>query len=347
MIAYNTVFRWLLVFVFSSAAFLVAQTIPLSVLNSDREAAPVLAHESQINSVGPDWVRDVTKSANFGDPRAQVELGLYLMRSLGTSNGAQQAFQWFQRAAAEESPSAMNNLAALYFEGRGVPRDAATGLRWALRAASHEYAPAEMNAGFAYWYGWGTPVSHEEALRWFRRAAKHGFSVAQCAMGVLYETGDGVPRDFAQAAKWYEKAAKQNHPAALNNLGVMSEMGKGVGQSFTRAADYYRRAANAGLPLAGTNLARLVSAGLGVQRDPEETCYWLAVAADADPVAARFAGRVCASLPESQQESARRRAAEWRRIHPGLAGEDPMLAQRSYPSIFETSVPAANLTGGH
>jgi TPR repeat protein len=336
----------LLALLFDSVSVLSQTSFPINVVDQNVEARPVLAHHSEQQTINPDQVRELTKAANFGDSGAQVELGLYLAQQNGAAE-AQQALQWFQRAATEETPAAMNNLAVLYFEGRGVERDQAAGMRWALRAANHNYAPAELNVGFAYWYGWGVPVNQAEALRWLHKSAKHGLSVAQCALGVLYEVGNGVKPDLRQAIKWYEKAAKQNHPAALNNLAVLYEGGKGVVRDPAKAADYYARAANAGLLLAGTNRARLLLSGTGVRRDPAEACYWLQLAADGDPVAAQYQGRICGSLSASDQENARRKLSAWRQQHDLMPPERPILTASKYPPVFETSVPARNLTNGH
>ncbi len=86
--------------------------------------------------------------------------------------------------AEKGNPSAQNNLALMYAEGRGVTQDIA------------------------------------QAAIWYRKAAEQGLDVAQNALGVMYGNGKGVPQDYSEARKWFQLAAAQGNADAVRYLQV-------------------------------------------------------------------------------------------------------------------------------
>src|ERR1700742_2347841 len=108
------------------------------------ESEMILVYSTGKSAPTATQLESFAKAANFGDPLAQVNLGMIYALDKGNLHDDAQAFRWFQRAAAEETPDAMNDLGVFYFQGRGVPRDAETGLRWLRRAADMKMPAAEV-----------------------------------------------------------------------------------------------------------------------------------------------------------------------------------------------------------
>jgi TPR repeat protein len=302
-----------------------------SIITSQPNASKLINFQDG-SSFSTDQLASVKRHANFGDTDAQVQLGYYIAQQKDAPGHDQQAFQWFQRAALDKSPAAMNNLAIFYLTGRGVKRDFKEGLLWLNRAAECGFAPAELNVGLAHWYGWGMPVDHAEAVHWFRRAAKHGDPVAQFSLGFAFEEGAGVKQSFSDAAHWYEKAAHQGHPDALNNLGVLYENGRGVDRDYLHARELFEHAIKRGNFLAGTNLARIYYEGLGVQRDIPLACSWLTLATPDYPAAEPSAQKLCGVLSDHDRQISQQRAEEWRRnVNSALRSSSTMAMGRLVP----------------
>ena len=54
--------------------------------------------------------------------------------------------RWYELAAAQGDPDALNNMATCYFSGHGVPQDAREALRLYARAAAKGHARAAAAA---------------------------------------------------------------------------------------------------------------------------------------------------------------------------------------------------------
>lgn len=80
--------------------------------------------------------------ADAGDAEAQDDIGqLFLM-----SEKHQAAFYWFQLAAQQNNPDAMQWLGHCYVNGKGVPKDENLGMMWIAKAAAlgHVIAQGQM-----------------------------------------------------------------------------------------------------------------------------------------------------------------------------------------------------------
>jgi len=81
--------------------------------------------------------------ADDGDAEAQNDLGqLFLI-----ADKQKAAFYWFQQAAQQNNPDAMQWLGHCYVNGQGVPKDDNLGLMWLAKAAAlgHVIAQGLMN----------------------------------------------------------------------------------------------------------------------------------------------------------------------------------------------------------
>ena len=87
----------------------------------------------------------------------------------------------------------MNQIGALYGEGRGVQRDYAEALRWIRKAADEGEPTAMNNVGRFYRDGRGVPPDYAEAIRWFRRAAERGIRMLWLRWGSHMSEDKGFP----------------------------------------------------------------------------------------------------------------------------------------------------------
>jgi hypothetical protein len=125
---------------------------------------------------------------------------------------------WYRQAAAQDVPSAQNNLAIMYAKGRGVPLDEGRAVELWEQAAENGHVAAKFNLALSYFNGVGVPADRNVAVTWFHHAAADGVADAQFALGQLYRQGVGVSQDLGLARGWYEKAAAQGHAEARSEF---------------------------------------------------------------------------------------------------------------------------------
>lgn len=138
--------------------------------------------------------------------------------------------------AAKGDAQAMNNLGALYDQGKGVEPDIGRAFHWFAASANAGNPSGMNNYGRMLEQGRGAPANAEEAARWFDKAARQGQPEAQYNLGFLYENGRGVPADDRAAAAWYSRAASMRQKDALARLGHFYRTGKGVEKNEQRGA---------------------------------------------------------------------------------------------------------------
>lgn len=82
--------------------------------------------------------------------------------------------------------------------------DLAKSLQWYERAAAQDYPQAMDTLG--YLYQWGKIVDKDEvkAASWYQKSANLGYRVSQYNLGYCYEHGSGVEKDDKKAIEWYE-----------------------------------------------------------------------------------------------------------------------------------------------
>ena len=125
-----------------------------------------------------DYLSDLTKLADSGDPVAQNNLGhYYLYRSDGNSEYLDKAIHYLNAAAAQEQVNAMTTVGWTYFTGEH-----------------------------------GAPKNNEQAIYWNQRASDLGFTVASYNMGFFYYSGFvGLEQNLTTAKKYWLLSASQYH----------------------------------------------------------------------------------------------------------------------------------------
>jgi len=124
-----------------------------------------------------------------------------------------EAVQWLEKAAAQGSPTAQFELAAMYAQGLGVAQDHAEAIRRyrELARQGHSAARRRLVELFAAGLGDSTP---EDLLEQYRALAERGEAHAQFEFANRLYNGEGVGRDVTESAKWYRRAAEQGLAAA-------------------------------------------------------------------------------------------------------------------------------------
>ncbi len=116
-------------------------------------------------------------------------------------------------AAAQNSPSAQNDLGVLYQLGRGVEQNDAAALKWYRKSAERNFPLAQSNLGWMLEQGRGVDKDPVSALFWYKLAAQGGDPNGQYNLALMYEQGLGTARDRTLALEWFEKVAQQGHTA--------------------------------------------------------------------------------------------------------------------------------------
>lgn len=157
-------------------------------------------------------------AAARGEPLAQFNLAMmHLRRELPGASDVK-AWQWLQRAAAQDFARAENALGEMIEQGRHGPLDTTAACDWFERAAEHGNGDGALAAGTCFYLGRGRQQDMAAAHRWYLQAATAGDVGAQYLVASMFETGLGVEADERLARYWLEAAAKNGDVAARAKL---------------------------------------------------------------------------------------------------------------------------------
>lgn len=207
-------------------------------------------------------------------PSAAYEAALGLVQSGRPQEGMRR-----MRALAEGGdPDAQFFVGNLFFFPQYGIQDFEQAFRWYQRAAALGHVEAQHHIGIMYSRGAHVKADQEQAVAWYRKAAEAGSPNAQFDLAYRYHSGRGVAQDLERARSWYAKAAAQGHEGATNNLAHLRR--RGAASAEPSGFSSLRDAAAAGDPEAQWQLYRAYDAGLlDTAKDPEKARHWLAEAA--------------------------------------------------------------------
>ena len=153
-------------------------------------------------------------------------------------NFAEAAGQWLALAEDGCAP-AQRALGSLYERGQGVEKNAANAFEWTKKAAEQNDPVAMFNLACYHDKGFGVKKNQQTALTWYRKAAEYGHPEAAALIASLIETGDrGLEKDMDEAVRWYQIAANRGNVLAMGRLAWLYSTGTGVPQD---AAFLYAR----------------------------------------------------------------------------------------------------------
>lgn len=177
--------------------------------------------ESNINDINR-----LTKEAQNNSEK-QVELArlLYSLKSY------EEAFYWYEKAAALEEADGWNGMGCCYLVGRGVNKDEQLAIYYFEKAATKGSARAMCNLADYF----SKLENSNEAFYWYEKAAKLGFSHALKGLGCCYLFGRGIPVNKEKAKELFEKAASQGSSRAMCYLAAYFYIDKEL-DLYTKAA---------------------------------------------------------------------------------------------------------------
>lgn len=114
---------------------------------------------------------DYDKAAARGDAEAQYYIGLRYYQGVGgKTQSYAEAVKWFRKSAEQGNARAQLAMGVCYDNGDGVLQSYEEAVKWYRKSAEQGDAQAQYELGRCYYEGNGVEVSHTEALKWFRKA---------------------------------------------------------------------------------------------------------------------------------------------------------------------------------
>ena len=190
------------------------------------------------------------RQAAEGNLEDQMNLAyMYLYGTNGVKQDYKEAFKYYEMAAKQKDPIALNNLGSLYFNGIGTERDIKKALTLFESASALGNDNASLNLGFIYLTG-GTKNTERntKAIELFQKSAQEGNKIAQFMVGYAYYKGFILPQDYQKAFQSIRAAAIDGAQIDEAQM-VLSDMyakGEGITQNYQKSIAALRNAAGQG-----------------------------------------------------------------------------------------------------
>lgn len=110
----------------------------------------------------------------------------------------------YEAEIADSNADAMNDLGALYYDGRLGEQDYGKAMQYYELAAKHGHRLAQENLGYCYYYGRDVAVDYEKAYHYFALGALSGMPVSLYKIGDMYKKGYYVAQNEITAFRIYE-----------------------------------------------------------------------------------------------------------------------------------------------
>ena len=204
-------------------------------------------------------LQEAIARAENGDIDAMVNVADYIVWEEDTKSEVdpelgKKVLEYLDKAIEAGDDRAMNNLGAMYYEGRVVEQDQAKAMEWYKKAAAKGNSMSMLNLGYGYYYGHGIEKDMEMAYRMFTKAALLGQHEAIYKVGDMYANGFFVEKDEKAAFEMYgrafaiskdhlsEKPAQQMYSSACLRLGRCFKDGVGTEKDLLAAEHFYAEA---------------------------------------------------------------------------------------------------------
>lgn len=211
--------------------------------------------------------RKIRKAA-AGSLQDQLNLGyMYLYGENGVEANYEEAFKYYEMAAAQKDPIALNNLGSLYFNGIGTAQNYAKAIELFALAAENGSDDAAVNLAFIYLSGNSKNKMLKEAVELFTQAAQHGNNTAKFMLGYAYYKGFQVEQNFHKAIELIKESAAAKFDEGEYVLALMYLNGQGIAQNYGNAVKYMKNAAFQGNLQATVHLANILTEGVVYPRN--------------------------------------------------------------------------------
>lgn len=143
-----------------------------------------------------------------------VLANFYLHGSRSFERDLREARKYFEIAAAEDHPSALAQLGALYEKGLGGPADSAAAFECTRKSAEAGFPQGQYNL-FIYLWNQAGGQERAAALDWLEKSAAQSFPQAMLMLAHLTATGQLPQRAVDTAEPWYERCLGFEHTANI------------------------------------------------------------------------------------------------------------------------------------
>lgn len=153
----------------------------------------------------PETVEFFTKYVD--DEISAYEMATELVQCDKTSDMTRELFDFivrlYKEAIDEGNVEAMNDLGALYYDGRGCEQDFTKAVYYYDMAAKSGSRQAQEILGYCYYYGRNMPVDYEKAFHYFALGAFDGHLISLYKIGDMYQNGYYVDKNVVEAFHIY------------------------------------------------------------------------------------------------------------------------------------------------
>ncbi len=198
-----------------------------------------------------------TRAAQQGSAMGAHYLAELLFDGAGGERDVGRAITIWEANAQYFAHSAFQLATVYHFGKQGIPVDAEKAVRYYQIAAEDDVPVAINNLGDMYENGLGVPKDLAKAVELYKRAAHLEASIAFMSLGSLFSEGLGVPRDYHTAYAYYSLAKRYQ----ANPEGLRRALEGKLSAEQERAAAAVAAAWAPGKPLPGFNEASASPAG--------------------------------------------------------------------------------------
>ncbi|TIO49842.1 MAG: peptidase C14 caspase catalytic subunit p20 [Mesorhizobium sp.] len=224
----------------------------------------------------------IQEAADRGHVRAVFELGYLNATGTGMPANRRQANAFYAAASDKGDPYGMTSWGRALFNGYGVDRDTVKGLDLLLKAAAmgHTYAMNDLAAIFTEGRN-GVPADPARAVAFLKAGVEREDMYSMNLLGRNYLAGTGVEKDPKAALSLFQKSMDLGQPYAPGSLARMYRDGVGVQQDLAEAQRLFELATDRGDQSAAYDRAAL-EMQKGDKADQAVAVRYLAFAAALD-----------------------------------------------------------------
>ncbi|ESY73677.1 hypothetical protein X740_32345 [Mesorhizobium sp. LNHC221B00] len=189
----------------------------------------------------------IQEAADRGHVRAVFELGYIASSGIGTAVDPSKANSFYAKASDKGDPYGMTAWGRALFNGLGVQRETGKGLDLLLKAAAmgHTYAMNDLAAIFTEGRN-GVPADPSRAVAFLKAGVERQDMYSMNILGRSYLSGRGVDKNTKQAQALFQKAMDLGQPYAPGSLGRMYRDGVGVTKNLDEAQRLFELASARG-----------------------------------------------------------------------------------------------------
>lgn len=137
---------------------------------------------------------------------------------------------------------AMEKLYILYSSGYGVKKDEKIAFDWLCKAALNNVPAAIHNLAIHYLFGISTEQNVDEFIKWIKKAAENNGVKAMYLLSKAYKHGIGIEKNLNAAFELLEKAAESGDTLAIADLAIAYLYGIGTEPNYDRFKEWLGKA---------------------------------------------------------------------------------------------------------